>query len=67
MKEITKQKNKEKNKPHKIGQYSLNGELIKIYNSSHQAKEDGFSGGHIVECCNGKRKKYRDFIWKYLS
>lgn len=67
MKEITKQKNKEKNKPHKIGQYSLNGELIKIYNSSHQAKEDGFSSGHIVECCNGKRKKYRDFIWKYLS
>lgn len=62
-----KQENKEKNKPRKVGQYSLSGELIKIYNSSNQTKNDGYSSGHVVECCNGKRKKYRDFVWKYLS
>ena len=47
----------------KIGQYSINGELLKIYDSPYFAKH---ISKHITECIDGKRKTAGGFIWKWI-
>ena len=49
----------------KVYQYTLDGELIKIWESTQECKRNGFSQGIISECCNGKRKYHKNYIWKY--
>ena len=68
-KEVEKEKkikNYNKQKPKKVGQYDLNGTLIAIYNSTKDAQRNGFSSGHVSECCRGLKQKYKNYIWKYL-
>lgn len=49
------------------GQYTLHGELIKIWPSTIEVKRQaGFSYGHVSEVANGKRKTAYGFIWKYI-
>lgn len=53
----------------KVGQYDLNGKLIKIYPSVVDAlvaigkKKTNSS---ISQCCLGKRKTYAGYIWKFV-
>ncbi len=52
----------------KIKQYSLNGELIKIWNGLKEIKEKlNFSASYISSCCLGKKKSYNGFIWRNES
>ena len=52
----------------KIQQFSLNGELIKIWSSiSAAAKETNSSKSSIIRCCKNKQKTCNNFIWKYLN
>ena len=52
----------------KIGQYNLEGKLIKVYSSLTKASfENGFELASISRCCNNKQKTAYDFIWKYIS
>ncbi len=46
-------------------QYTLDGELVKIWNSTNECGRNGFNQGHIVECCNGKRKTHKGYKWSY--
>lgn len=58
-----------KNNPNskKIMQFSIDGELIKIWDSMHDAeREGGFSNKCISLCCKGKNKTHKGFIWKYF-
>lgn len=48
-----------------VYQYTMDGELVKIWLSSAECGRNGFNRGHIVECCNGKRKTHKGFIWRY--
>lgn len=66
VKQQQKELNRKKQQSKKVGQYSLEGKLLQVYNSTKEAQRNGFSSGHISECCNGKRKKYKNYIWKYL-
>ena len=53
-----------KSKP--VGQYTLDGELIKIWPSTQEAqRQTGFSQGNICKTANGKYKQAYGFIWKY--
>lgn len=62
-----KQQNKQKFLPKTIGQYNLDGKLIKVFSSTKEAqKYTGINSGHISECANGKRKRTKEYIWKYL-
>lgn len=54
---------KTKSKP--ILQLSLTGDLIKEWDSTQECGRNGFSQGNVSECCNGKRKSHKGFIWKY--
>lgn len=49
----------------KVYQYTLDGRLIKIWPSAAEAGRNGFNAGHITDCCNGKRKTHKGFIWQY--
>jgi hypothetical protein len=50
----------------KIKQYSLNGEFIKIYNSSKEIfEETGFRRHQITDACSGQIKTAYGFIWLY--
>lgn len=51
----------------KVGKYSKDGQLIKIYNSASEAYKDGNTcDQNIQSCCRGKTKTAGGFIWKYL-
>lgn len=53
---------------YKIGQYSLENELLHEYNSLSEAIRaiGKKQPKYIKECCEGKRKEMYGFIWKYL-
>lgn len=54
-----------KSKP--INQYDLDGNYLATYNSTQEVvKLYNFSGSHISNCCNGKRKSSNGFIWRFV-
>lgn len=54
-------------KAKQVYQYDLNGRFINKYNSTGEASRSlGLStSSHIGECCRGKIKSYKGFIWRY--
>ena len=56
-------RSKKRSKP--VLQYTLNGEFVREWPSTREAARNGFNQGNIWMCCQGKLKKYKDFIWKY--
>lgn len=43
----------------------VTGEVIMEFPSAAEAGRQGFNHRHISECCNGKRKSHKGFIWRY--
>ena len=67
-KQLRKIKNyKNLGKAKQVLQYDLNGKFINKYSSTGEAARSlGIhSGSHIGECCRGKIKTYKNFIWRY--
>lgn len=63
-------KSRGKNNPSskEVCQYSLNDELIKIFESTGEAERiTGISHQQISNCCNGKQKTCHGYIWKYKT
>ena len=58
-----KQINGKKSKP--VLQYDLEGNLIKEWLSAAECGRNGFHQAHIIDCCKGKYKQHKGFIWKY--
>lgn len=52
-------------KHNKIAKYSLNNELIKIYDSMFEIEEADHSS--VTRCCNGIRKTAGGYKWKYVK
>ena len=51
-----------------VGQYTSDGELVKIWPSTMEVqRQTGFSQGHICKAANGKFKQVYGFIWKYVE
>lgn len=49
-----------------IAQYSLDGELVKVWPSSHEIERVlGFRHGNCTNCCRGYQKTAYGFIWRY--
>ena len=52
----------------RVVQYTLNGTLVAIYPSIKEAaRQTGFSGGNICNCCRGRYKQAYGFIWKHID
>lgn len=54
-------------KAKEVFQYDLKGKFINKYKSTGEAARSiGVnSGSHIGECCRGKIKQYKGFVWRY--
>lgn len=51
-----------------VAQYALDGTLIGIYHSLHEAeRQTGYSHQYISQCCRGRYKQSYGFIWKYVE
>lgn len=64
---ISKKLKNRKDISKKIAQYTLEGELVKIWDSMMECKRNGFSNTNISGCCLGERKTHKGFIWKYYK
>ena len=50
-----------------IGQFSLDGKLIKVWQSACEAeRQTGFDQGYVGAVARGKHKQAYGFIWKYI-
>lgn len=50
-----------------IGQYDLNGNLIKVWNSAVETKQDGFDPGLVREVLKGRYSKHKNYVFKYIK
>ena len=68
---IDSKKHKElHNKEHSknVYQYTLNGDLVKVWNSVNECERNGgFNKGHIAACCRGVEKQHKGFLWSYQN
>lgn len=48
-----------------VYQYTLDGELVKIWNSTRECGRNGFKKEHVSACCRGIEKKYKGYKWLY--
>ena len=51
----------------RVLQLSLSGDFIKEWPSTMECARNGFSHGHVAECCRGERKSYKGFRWMYAD
>ena len=49
----------------RVLQLSLDGELIKVWESTAECGRNGFDSSHVAACCNGKLPHYKGFRWEY--
>lgn len=58
--ELTNKKKK------KVYQYTLDGELVKIWDSTRECSRNGFSQSSVSSCCLGKQiKPYKGYKWSF--
>lgn len=51
-----------------VYQYTLEGELVGVYEStSEAARQNGYSQQHVSACCRGERKTHKRYIWSYTK
>lgn len=48
-----------------VYQYTKEGELISVWKSTNECKLQGFQQSAVADCCNGKRKSHKGYIWSY--
>ena len=64
----TRNERSAKNRSKSVGQYTLDGDLVKVWQSTNEVeRQTGFSHGNICKSANGKHKQAYGFIWKYVE
>ena len=51
----------------KVLQLTLNGDLIREWESTHECGRNGFDPGNVSRCCNGKQKTHKGFRFMYAD
>lgn len=55
------------NPPKQVYQYTLDGELVKVWKSTMECQRNGFTQSKVSQCCRGERKTHKGYVWKYAS
>ena len=55
--------NGKRSKP--VLQFTLDGEFVREYPSTHECERNGFNHSHVVACCLGKQKTHKGFKFMY--
>ena len=50
----------------KVYQYTLDNELVKIWQSTQECGRNGFLQSCVSSCCQGKQKTHKGFKWSYV-
>lgn len=58
-----KMTNGKRSKP--VLQLTKDGELLRVWTSTHEAGRNGYVQSAVVLCCNGKLKSHKGFLWRY--
>ena len=48
-----------------VFQYTLNGELVNVWECAKEAEKYGFVSDCIYRCCSGKYKTHNNYRWSY--
>ena len=51
----------------KVLQLSLDGDLIREWESTHECGRNGFTHQHVAACCRGEIPQYKGFLWMYYD
>lgn len=51
----------------KVIQMTKDGEIVKFFESTSSTKIDGFTPSAVSNCCLGKRKQHKGYVFKYAS
>lgn len=55
----------------KVYQYTLDGKLVKVWDSTMECGKNGFHQGNVASCCRNeylvKKNVYKGFIWSYTK
>ena len=49
----------------KVFQYTLDGELVNVWESACEASRNGFNQSHISACCRGVEKIHKGYKWSF--
>ena len=49
----------------KVYQYSIDGKLLKVWNSARECGRNGFKQSSVSKCCNKQIKTYKGYRWSY--
>jgi len=50
-----------------VAQYTLDGKLVKVWESMGEAERNGFRQSCISLCCYNSKKKHKGFKWKFYN
>lgn len=50
----------------KVGQFTLDGKLIRTWPSAAEAGRNGFSKSVISKCCHGKQEIHKNYKWRFV-
>jgi len=50
-----------------VAQYTLDGELVRVWESMGEAERNGFDQSGISLCCHKKSKKHKGFKWEFYN
>lgn len=53
------------NKSKKVYQYTLDNQLVKVWDSTKECQRNGFDNSRISACCRGENKTHKGFRWSY--
>lgn len=43
----------------------VTGKVVYVFPSTMEAERQGFNQGHVSQCCKGKQKTHKGYIWRY--
>lgn len=49
----------------KVYQYTLSGELVKVWKSTSECGRNGFAQNKVSNCCLGGQEKHKGYRWSY--
>lgn len=65
-----RQKEKVTNNPNiskPVGQYTLDGELVKVWPSLAETGRNGYNPNGVGRSCRGERGKHKGYKWQYIN
>ena len=51
----------------RVLQFTLDGEFVREWESTHECGRNGFTHQKVSACCRGEKPQYKGFLWMYVE